>query len=431
MNERFDAKADVPRANGEGMTRRAAGSRILHTLLGLAIAGVYSRDADAQQPKAPSAPKAKREKGPARKREVVAAGPRSLRDILRDQLRQGDSVTVDDALAENVRRIWEREYRVAALPKAKPEDPRVGVLDSILERMNPFLPQLRDAFKKHGVPEWCMYLSIVESRFRTDLVSEAGAVGPFQFIEETGATYGLVEYDKDRKVVRDDRTDVLKSADACARLLKDNFAIYTRRGASPADAWKFATHQYNGSFAHLYALRHANGTPTYAGFLAFMQERMNMRLTRAREATEHVVQQGESLGTIARRNRLTLAQILAANPEIKNANVIQPGAIIKIPALADDAPQTYTVREGDTLSKIARHLGTTVVALKEANKLTSDTIAIGAQIVIPPDARFVAEIAIRDKISRLGGLVQNLEYTLKLEGLLRVLKERGIVSDIP
>ena len=276
-----------------------------------------------------------------------------------------------------------------------------------------------------------MYLSIVESRFRTDLVSEAGAVGPFQFIEETGATYGLVEYDKDRKVVRDDRTDVLKSADACARLLKDNFAIYTRRGASPADAWKFATHQYNGSFAHLYALRHANGAPTYAGFLMFMQERMRARLTRAREATEHVVQQGESLGTIARRSRLTLAQILAVNPEIKNANVIQPGAIIKIPALADDTAQTYTVREGDTLSKIARHLGTTVVALKEANKLTSDTIAIGAQIVIPPDARFVAEIAIRDKISRLGGLVQNLEYTLKLEGLLRVLKERGIVSDIP
>ena len=431
MRERLEARPDDARANGEEITRRAAGSRILKSLLGMAIAGVYAGDADAQQPKTPPVPKAKGEKGPARKREVVTTGPRSLRDILRDQLRQGDSVAIDEALAESVRRIWEREYRVAALPKAKPEDPRVGVLESILERMSPYLPQLRETFKKHGVPEWCMYLSIVESRFRTDLVSEAGAVGPFQFIEETGATYGLVEYDKDRKVVRDDRTDVLKSADACARLLKDNFAIYTRRGASPADAWKFATHQYNGSFAHLYALRHANGAPTYAGFLMFMQERMRARLTRAREATEHVVQQGESLGTIARRSRLTLAQILAVNPEIKNANVIQPGAIIKIPALADDTAQTYTVREGDTLSKIARHLGTTVVALKEANKLTSDTIAIGAQIVIPPDARFVAEIAIRDKISRLGGLVQNLEYTLKLEGLLRVLKERGIVSDIP
>lgn len=410
--------------------RRQAGSLVLRAALSAALAAFGGR-ADAQQPKEPSAPKAKGEKGSAKKREALRVGPRSLRDVLRAQLTGGSAVTVDATIVESVRGIWEREYRTAALPKAKPEDVPVRVLDSILERMNPHLPQIRETFKRHGIPEWCLYLSIVESRFRTDLVSEAGAVGPFQFIEETGATYGLVEYDKDRKVIRDDRTDILKSADACARLLKDNFRIYKRRGASDADAWKFATHQYNGSFAHLYALRHANGAPTYAGFLAFMQDRMNARLTRAREATEHVVQKGESLGAIARRNRITLAQLLAQNAEIRNPDVVQPGTIIRIPALPETDASSYVVKSGDTLTSIARHLGTTVNALKSENQLTRDVIAAGANLRIPKDARFAAEIVARDRVARLGGLVENLEYTLKLEGLLRVLKQRGIVSEIP
>lgn len=48
--------------------------------------------------------------------------------------------------------------------------------------------------------------------------------------------------------------------------------------------------------------------------------------------------------------------------------------------------QTYTVQKGDTLWAIANDHGVTVVALKEANRLRSDSIGVGLELVIPrPD----------------------------------------------
>lgn len=44
---------------------------------------------------------------------------------------------------------------------------------------------------------------------------------------------------------------------------------------------------------------------------------------------------------------------------------------------ASDAPATYTVKSGDTLDKIAKKLGTSVVALKHANRLKSGAIKPG------------------------------------------------------
>lgn len=45
---------------------------------------------------------------------------------------------------------------------------------------------------------------------------------------------------------------------------------------------------------------------------------------------------------------------------------------------------TYTVRSGDTLSSIARELGTTVEALVEANDIADpDVIDIGQQLTVP------------------------------------------------
>lgn len=43
----------------------------------------------------------------------------------------------------------------------------------------------------------------------------------------------------------------------------------------------------------------------------------------------------------------------------------------------------YSVKSGDTLSRIARAHGTTVKALKSANGLVSDRILVGAKLKIP------------------------------------------------
>jgi LysM repeat protein len=45
----------------------------------------------------------------------------------------------------------------------------------------------------------------------------------------------------------------------------------------------------------------------------------------------YVVKPGDTLGAIARKEHVTLARLLGANPGIKNKNVIQPGQHIVVP----------------------------------------------------------------------------------------------------
>lgn len=47
------------------------------------------------------------------------------------------------------------------------------------------------------------------------------------------------------------------------------------------------------------------------------------------------------------------------------------------------AAQEIVVERGDTLSGLARRFGTTVAALREANDLTGDTIAVGQRLTVP------------------------------------------------
>ena len=46
----------------------------------------------------------------------------------------------------------------------------------------------------------------------------------------------------------------------------------------------------------------------------------------------YTVQRGDTLGEIAKRYGVSLWEILAVNPQIKNANLIYPGQVIKLPA---------------------------------------------------------------------------------------------------
>jgi LysM repeat protein len=48
-----------------------------------------------------------------------------------------------------------------------------------------------------------------------------------------------------------------------------------------------------------------------------------------------------------------------------------------------DAPRTYTVKSGDTLTKVATAHKTTVKALRAANNLKTDAIKVGQKLTIP------------------------------------------------
>lgn len=108
---------------------------------------------------------------------------------------------------------------------------------------------------------------------------------------------------------------------------------------------------------------------------------------------EYTVLKGDSLSTIAKKfPGVTVKQIQDANPTVQPTK-LQIGQKLVIPppsaAPTVTAPattmgeQTYKVKSGDTLTKIATDHGVTVRALRTANNLTTDKIVVGQELKIP------------------------------------------------
>jgi LysM repeat protein len=122
-------------------------------------------------------------------------------------------------------------------------------------------------------------------------------------------------------------------------------------------------------------------------------------LTLPPNQTRHTVKSGEMIGTIAKDYGTTSQAILQANG-LKENSIISVGQELIIPlpvantltptptATPSPTPFVYTVKQGETLSAIAKRYNTTVEALMQANGIADATrIRAGTQINIvqPPD----------------------------------------------
>lgn len=68
----------------------------------------------------------------------------------------------------------------------------------------------------------------------------------------------------------------------------------------------------------------------------------------------YVVQPGDTLYAISLRFNTTINEILAANPQITNPNLIFPGQIIEIPAVTPPTEQCPILRQGDQGPSVRR-----------------------------------------------------------------------------
>jgi LysM repeat protein len=112
------------------------------------------------------------------------------------------------------------------------------------------------------------------------------------------------------------------------------------------------------------------------------------------ETKEYTIQRGDILAKIAKENNVSLSALLKANPGIEPTR-LKVGAKINIPApsaapaAAAAVPGTisegnvYTVKSGDNLTRIARHYGVTVSALRNANGLRVSQLKVGQKLTIP------------------------------------------------
>jgi LysM repeat protein len=119
-------------------------------------------------------------------------------------------------------------------------------------------------------------------------------------------------------------------------------------------------------------------------------------------ATEYTIVKGDYLEKIAKSFHVSVKAIIDANPGIEPTR-LKIGQKINIPAATTlTAPaatgalpaesgsvggmQTYTVKSGDNLTKIATQFGTTIKALRTANDLKTDSIKVGQKLKIPAKA---------------------------------------------
>ncbi len=98
---------------------------------------------------------------------------------------------------------------------------------------------------------------------------------------------------------------------------------------------------------------------------------------------------GDTIFSIARRLGVTVAAILACNPGLTDPNLIFPGQVICVPSLitvpCPPGFMPYTVVPGDTLFLIARRFGTTVAALLAANpQITNPDLIFPGQVICVP-----------------------------------------------
>lgn len=87
--------------------------------------------------------------------------------------------------------------------------------------------------QQYNLPKELKYLSVIESSLQSNLVSWAGAVGPWQLMDYEGKRFGLHV-----KGYADERTDYYKSTQVAAKLLKE---LYEQFGD-----WLLVIAAYNG-----------------------------------------------------------------------------------------------------------------------------------------------------------------------------------------
>ncbi|MBQ9661323.1 MAG: LysM peptidoglycan-binding domain-containing protein [Bacteroidales bacterium] len=110
-----------------------------------------------------------------------------------------------------------------------------------------YFPIFEDILLRYDLPQELKYMAIIESMLNPVATSRAGARGIWQFMYQTGISYGL-----EINSYVDERLDVEKAVDAAARYLRDAYKIF--------GDWALAISSYNCGAGNVSkAIRRADG----------------------------------------------------------------------------------------------------------------------------------------------------------------------------
>ncbi len=282
-----------------------------------------------------------------------------------------------------------------------------------LKRTGIYIEKLVEIFREKNLPDELVFLPLIESGFNMHAYSPKKAVGLWQFIPGTAKRYGL----KINWWV-DERRDPIKATIAASEYLSDLYGMF--------GSWNLALAAYNAGEGKIlkalkktktedfWALRETkyikketkNYVPSYiaATAIALDPESFgfeNVAYHTPLEYDEVTITTPMKLKTIAKLISIEVEDIKELNPELRQSctppNV--ENYTLKIPAgtkemflsnivnvkeetISDE--QSYTVKKGDTVGKIAKRFGVSSQSIIELNSLGKKArIRAGSKILIP------------------------------------------------
>lgn len=300
-----------------------------------------------------------------------------------------------------------------------------------------YFPTIESIFDRYGLPTELKYLAIVESRLDPTAVSPSGAKGIWQFMLPTAKAYDL-----EVNSLIDERLDLEKSTEAAARHLRDLYQVYNdwlvsiaaynagigtvnkaiRRSGGKCDFWSLykylprQTRDYIPLFiATFYAMHYHNEYKLFPADFSYpadidtihIHQKISIaKLARTANVSESFFRlinpqfKGEYVPGHIRTyavtlplSAITLLEEYLSSPEYSQ-NGGMPGAPEKDPistpkreSCPPSPARSYTIRRGDSLSKIARRHGITLKALMKANSITDVKYKLipGRELQIPLD----------------------------------------------
>ena len=316
---------------------------------------------------------------------------------------------------------------------------RRALVENLLGLSTYYMPIFEEALEREGLPLELKYLPIIESALNPSAVSRAGASGLWQFMLNTGKIYSL-----ESNSLVDERRDPIKATWAAARYLKDMYAIYQdwnlviaayncgpgtinkaiRRAGGKTDYWEIYNYLPKETRGYVPAFIAANYVMTY-----YCKHNICPMETNIPDATDTIqVNRNLHFEQITDVCGIGMDEVKSLNPQYKK-NII-PGdskpqtlrlPINYISTFIDSQDTIYAhrsaelfknrrtvsvantrstarsskgksssqgdvtyhrIRNGETLSTIARKYGVTVNQIKSWNGLRSTRINAGKRLKI-------------------------------------------------
>lgn len=329
-----------------------------------------------------------------------------------------------------------------------------------LSRSSRYIPMMKEILKREGMPEDLVYVAMIESGFHMNARSWANAVGPWQFVSETGRRYSLRI---DQWI--DERKDPVKATTAAALYLKELYSLFN-------GDWYLATAGYNaGENKILRAIDRYNTNDFWeisrGSYLKRETKEYVPKLLAAAIIAKDPARYGftdvayqppiefetvkipsrTDLDLAAKLTGTTYDIIRELNPDLRHwcTPPNYPDYELKIPKGTKERFEMeyvkvpvdqrftekklytrYQVRKRDSLSYVAKRFGTTTANLAELNGISTKSRIAGKSLVVP--VRQTAHFSSEGRTKPADSGAHSKYYTVKKGDTLDALSRRFKVS---